>query len=269
MNAHERKLKAVILDWAGTIVDYGCCAPAAVFVEVFRRRGVTITMEQARGPMGMEKKAHIQALASAEPVAGLWRAAHGKPCSAADVEELFREFVPLQIACLGQYADLIPGTIEAVAEFRRRGLKIGTTTGYTREMLDVLLAEAARRGFTPDCAVAATEVPAGRPHPWMALEAAKRLEVYPMEAIVKIGDTSPDVQEGLNAGMWTIAVVKTGNEVGLTEVEVAALDPGDLAARIERARRRLCDAHYVVDSIADTPAVIDDINRRLERGERP
>lgn len=264
-------LKAVILDWAGTIVDYGCCAPAAVFVEVFRRKGVAITMEQARGPMGLHKRAHIEALAKVDPVASLWREAHGAPCGAGDVEEMFRDFVPLQMACLAQYADLIPGTLEAVGEFRRRGIKIGATTGYTREMLDVLLEEASRRGFTPDCAVSSTEVPAGRPHPWMCFEAAKRLELYPMEAFVKIGDTTPDVHEGLNAGMWTIAVAKTGNEVGLTEAEIAALDRPDLDERLERARRRLREAgaHYVVDSIADTPPVLDEINGRLARGERP
>ena len=66
-------LKAVILDWAGTVVDYGSCAPAGVFVEVFARHAVPITMQQARAPMGSEKRAHIAAVAAMPEVAEAWR----------------------------------------------------------------------------------------------------------------------------------------------------------------------------------------------------
>jgi len=269
--SYRGPLKAVILDWAGTTMDYGCYAPAVVFVEVFKRRQVPISVAEAREPMGAHKKVHIRKITQIEAVARRWDAAHGRPPAEADVEAMFQEFVPLQLACLADYADLIPGTLEALQEFRRRGLKIGSTTGYTGEMMALLQAEAKRRGYEPDATVCATDVPAGRPEPWMCLQNAQRLGVYPMEALVKVGDTLPDIEEGLNAGMWTVGLAKTGNELGLNESEVAALPPEVLKARLAVADRRLrqAGAHYVVDAIADVPAILDDIGARLARGERP
>ena len=262
-------LKAVILDWAGTTMDYGCYAPAVVFIEVFRRKGVNITMAQAREPMGAHKRVHISKISMIPEVAEKWKDVNGSPCSDADIEEMFQEFIPLQCDCLADYADLIPGTLEAVAEFRKRDLKIGSTTGYLLEMMDILLKEAADRGYEPDCSVCASEVPAGRPEPWMCLENAKRLCVFPMEAIVKVGDTLPDIEEGLNAGMWTIGLTKTGNEIGLTEEEINELSEEDFKNRMQRAYDRMFEsgAHYIVDTIADVPACLDEINQKLADGE--
>jgi len=269
--SYRGPLKAVILDWAGTTLDYGCFAPAVVFVEVFKRHGVAITTEQAREPMGAHKKVHIRMISEIEAVRSLWQDVHGGPPDEDDVEQMFRDFVPLQLDCLANYADLIPGTLEAVAEFRRRGLKIGSTTGYTTEMMEVLQEEARKRGYVPDSSVCAAEVPAGRPHPWMCLQNAINLQLYPMEAFVKVGDTLPDIAEGLNAGMWTIGLAKTGNELGLTEQEIAALEPQVLRGKLDRARQRFrqAGAHYVVDAIAEVSPVLDEINARLAHGERP
>ena len=264
-------LQAVILDWAGTTVDYGCMAPAAVFIETFWQRGVEVTMAQARAPMGMFKLDHIRAIAQMEPVAAQWQAVYGRPCSEADVEALYHDFQPLQLAVIAQYADVIPGTLEALLAFRQRGLKIGSTTGYTRTIMDQLAPLAAQRGYVPDAIVCADEVPAGRPQPWMMFQNALQLKVYPMTAIVKIGDTVPDIEEGLNAGTWTIGLVKTGNEIGLTEADVNALDSAALKARLEEGYARLyqAGAHYVVDGLADVVSVLEEIEARLAQGEGP
>ncbi len=264
-------VQAVILDWAGTTMDYGCCAPAVVFIEVYKRQGVEISMEEARQPMGAHKLTHIRAISRIPAVARRWQEKHGRPCTDDDAQAMFEQFVPLQLACLAQYADLIPGTLDVVAELRRQGIKIGSTTGYTGEMMELLLSEAARRGYQPDATVCATDVPAGRPEPWMCLQNARELGVYPMEACVKIGDTLPDVEEGLNAGMWTIGLAKSGNEVGVNEEDVAALPADELQARLDRAYSRMAGAgaHYVVDSIADVLPLIEQIGGRLANGERP
>jgi phosphonoacetaldehyde hydrolase len=269
--AYQGPLKAVLLDWAGTTMDYGCFAPAVVFMEVYKRKGVEISIEQAREPMGAHKKVHIREISRIEDVAKKWLQAHGRQPNEEDVEAMFQDFIPLQLQCLAQYADLIPGTLEAVAEMRRRGFKIGSTTGYTGEMMTLLQAEAKRRGYVPDSTVCATQVPAGRPAPYMCLLNAINLQVYPMEAMVKIGDTLPDMEEGLNAGMWTIGLAKTGNEMGLTERQIETLDPEVRRARLERAYKRMhqTGAHYVVDGIADVMPVLDQINARLVAGERP
>jgi len=269
--SYRGPLKAVILDWAGTTMDYGCFAPAVVFIEVYKRKGVDITIEESRGPMGAHKKVHIREISQTETVAKKWEKVHGQRPTEKDVEEMFVEFVPLQLQCLADYADLIPGTLETIAEYRKRGLKIGSSTGYTGEMMDLLQGEAKKRGYEPDASVCATQVPAGRPHPWMCVQNAVELEIYPFESIVKIGDTIPDIDEGINAGMWTIGLALTGNEMGMTEAEVKACDSAVLETKLVKAYKRMAQAgaHYVVDSIADTIPLLDDINARLARGERP
>jgi phosphonoacetaldehyde hydrolase len=269
--SYRGPLKAVLLDWAGTTMDYGCMAPAVVFMEVYRRKGVNITIDQAREPMGAHKRVHIQQIAKIPAVAEQWKEIHRKPIAEEDIDALFADFIPLQLDCLADYADLIPGTLEAMADFRKRGLKVGSTTGYTHEMMVLLQDEAKKRGYVPDSTVCATDVPAGRPHPWMCLKNAFDLGIYPMEAFVKVGDTLPDIAEGLNAGMWTIGLAKTGNELGYMEKDLATLDPAVYDYRIKRAYTRMAQAgaHYVVDGIDEVPPLLDEINERLKRGERP
>src|SRR5262245_771171 len=260
--SYRGPLKAVLLDWAGTTMDYGCKAPAVVFQEVYKRQGVEITMEEAREPMGAHKRVHISQISKNENVAKRWQQKHGRKPSEADVDAMFKDFIPLQLACLADYADLIPGTLEAGEDFRAHGLKLGSTTGYTEEMMDLLQSEAKKRGYKPDATVCATQVPAGRPHPFMCLQNAILLQTYPLESFVKVGDTLPDIEEGLNAGMWTIGLALTGNEMGLTEEQLDALDPEVREMKLARAYKRMqqTGAHYVVDSIGDVPPLLDQIN---------
>ena len=268
---YKGRLKAIILDWAGTTMDYGCYAPAVVFVEVFKRKGVPITMAEAREPMGAHKRVHIAAISKIAAVAERWRKTHGRDCTDKDIDAMFTEFVPLQLACLASYAELVPGCLESVAAFRARGLKIGSTTGYLSDMMALLLDEAKKRGYEPDSTVCAGQVPFGRPEPWMCLENAKNLRIFPLESIVKVGDTLPDIHEGLNAGMWSVGLAKTGNEMGMNLAEIESLAPDEYKRRLARAydRMRAAGAHYVVDSIADVAPVLDQIDARLARGERP
>ena len=264
-------IRAVVLDWAGTAVDYGCIGPVAVFIEVFKRRGVQVTTAEARGPMGLMKKDHVRSMCQSESVASKWQQVHGRPPDENDVEAMYAEVEPLLVSSVARYADPIPGLSEALAAFRKNDIRIGSTTGYTAPMMDVLTPQARRRGYTPDSIVCPSHVPAGRPYPWMCYQNAINLQVYPMEAMVKIGDTISDIHEGLNAGMWTIAVSKTGNELGLTEAEVTALQPGDLKKRLDAIEKRFrkAGAHHVVESVEQCPPFIAAINVRLARGERP
>jgi phosphonoacetaldehyde hydrolase len=269
--SYRGPLKAILLDWAGTTMDYGCYAPAVVFMQVYERKGVPISMDEARAPMGAHKKVHLRKISQQEAVRERWTQTHGRAPNEDDVEAMFQDFVPLQMNVLAEYADLIPGTLDAVREFRARSFKIGSTTGYTREMMGLLQSEAAKRGYVPDSTVCATDVPEGRPAPYMCLQNMLNLQVYPPEAIVKVDDTLPGIEEGLNAGMWTIGLAKTGNEIGLNAQEIAQLPSDELHARLQRAYTRMAQtgAHYVVDGIWDVPAVLDEIGARLRRGERP
>ena len=93
------------------------------------------------------------------------------------------------IAAITTHADPIPGLLPFVDGLRKRHIKIGSCTGYTAPMMAVLVPEAAKRGYSPDCAVCSSDVPAGRPFPWMCYQNAIRLQVFPLESMVKIGDT--------------------------------------------------------------------------------
>lgn len=264
-------IQAVILDWAGTTQDHGVYAPAVVFIEVFRKWGVEITMEEARRPMGLFKLDHIRVIAKMPEVAARWKAAHGHEPTEEDVQAMFRDFQPMQVAAMARYAQLIPGTVETVDEMKRRGYKIGSTTGFMRAAADVAMSEAARQGYVPDATVCADEVPAGRPEPWMVLRNMELLRVFPPAAVVKIGDTKIDIDEGLNAGTWTIGLSRTGNYVGLTADELTELPLEqrlELVVTADDLLRRQ-GAHYVVETISDVIPCLDDIERRLCRGERP
>ncbi|MBI1734813.1 MAG: phosphonoacetaldehyde hydrolase [Candidatus Rokubacteria bacterium] len=268
---YRGRARAVVLDWAGTTMDFGCVAPAVVFVKVFERAGVPITMDEARAPMGAHKRVHIRKITELDSVRSRWVAAHGRPPDDTDVTRMFAEFVPLQLECLSRYSALIPGTLDTVAALRARGIKIGSTTGYLREMMEVNLRDAKRQGYEPDATVCASDVPAGRPEPYMCLQNVIHLQVSPVEACIKIDDTVPGIEEGLNAGMWTIGLAISGNEVGLSLGEWTALSAAEQQSRRERAsdRMRRAGAHHVVDTIADVLPCVDDIEARLGRGDRP
>jgi len=264
-------IEAVLLDWAGTTMDFGCMAPAVVFVQVYERQKVPITMEEARAPMGAHKKVHIEKISQLDAVRRRWQEIRGRPPNDDDVNAMFAEFVPLQLACLSQYSKLIPGTLEVVAELRKRGSKIGSTTGYLSEMMKINREDAKRQGYEPDSTVCASDVPAGRPYPYMCLQNAINLQVTTVQSCVKVDDTVPGVEEGLNAGMWTVGLAVSGNEVGLPLEQWEGLPEREKALKRARAYARMhqCGAHYVVDTIADLLPCIDDIQARIRRGETP
>jgi phosphonoacetaldehyde hydrolase len=264
-------LKAVVLDWAGTTVDFGCMAPVATFVRAFVDTGVPISVEEARAPMGMPKWNHIQAITLSEPVAARWEAVHGRRPDDSDVDKLYQRFLPLQVQTVERHSDVIAGVVETVAALRARGISIASTTGYPREVMDVVVRVAKEQGYAPDATVCAGETPAGRPGPFMALQALIRLSISPVESVVKIGDTGVDIEEGLNGGMWSVGVAVTGNEVGLTAFEYAALAAEDQSRLARTATDRLlaAGAHYVVDSLAAVLPVIETIEARLAAGEKP
>jgi phosphonoacetaldehyde hydrolase len=269
--SYRGRIQAVLLDWAGTTMDFGCMAPAVVFVEVFKRQGVPITMEEARAPMGAHKRVHIQKITQLDSVRKRWQERHRRLPGEADVDAMFADFVPLQVQCLSDYSKLIPGTLPIVKALRRRGCRIGSTTGYTTEMMKINLEDAARQGYVPDSTVCASDVPAGRPYPFMCLQNVINLGVSPVEACVKIDDTRPGIDEGLNAGMWTIGLAISGNEIGLSLKDWRKVPKADQERMRQGAYARMYQsgAHYVVDTIADILPCLDEIEVRLARGERP
>ena len=264
-------IQAVILDWAGTTVDFGSLAPVAALQLAFGASGVPITAAEARAQMGVLKKDQIRFICAGDRVSAEWTSRHGQPPCEEDVERIFNDFLPKQSEILAQYSQPIPGVCETVEAWKAAGLRIGSTTGYTRALLDVVLPAAAKLGYAPDASVTPDEVGGGRPKPFMCYRNAILLGVFPLWRCVKIGDTPSDVAEGLNAGMWTIALTATGNEIGLSREGWEALPPEEQDARQQSAAGRLLDAgaHYTVPSLADCTEILTEIERRIEAGDKP
>jgi phosphonoacetaldehyde hydrolase len=264
-------VQAVILDWAGTTVDFGSLAPVGALQRAFLAAGVPISPAEARAQMGVLKKDQIRFICQGERVSAEWTAIHGQPPTERDVERIFEDFIPKQAEILAEYSAPIAGTPETVAAWRAGGLRIGSTTGYTRALLDMVMAPAARAGYAPDATVTPDEVGGGRPMPFMCYRNAILLGVFPLWRCVKIGDTPADIAEGLNAGMWTIALTETGNEIGLPLNQWMALAPEERASRRQTAARRLMEAgaHYTAASLADCTDLLFEIERRLAAGEKP
>ncbi len=252
------KFKAAVFDWAGTVVDYGSFAPMGAFQRAFAKFGIDVTIEEARAPMGKPKWDHVHAMLSAPRVAAQWQEKCGHAPTNADVDDVYKVFVPMNEDIVADYATLVPGTREMVEELRAMGLKIGSTTGYTRSIMAHVLPVAAEQGFAPDNLVCADDLPEGRPGPLGMYKCMIDLVVYPPETIVKVDDTVPGIGEGVAAGCLTVGVTLSGNAVGLTPEEVAALPEPERAARREAAAKSLLDAgaDYVIDTVADLPALL-------------
>ena len=260
-------IKLVVTDLAGTTMDYGSCAPAGAFAELFSRHGIEATQAQAREPMGMHKRDHIRIMTNMPEISKQWEAKFGAAPTEKDVEDLFNEFIPMQTECLPNFNNIIPGVVETATKLRERGIKIAATTGYNVEMMNMVLTGAKEFGFQPDVAFSAAEVPAGRPAPWLIYRGMEATGVYPTESVVKIGDTVSDVEAGLNAGVWSIGVTRTGNMLGLPFEEAQALPADEMEQRLADAKQRLedCGAHYVVESFSEIFSCIDDIESRLSK----
>lgn len=255
---YGEKIKAVVFDWAGTTVDYGCFAPLNVFIEIFKRRGIDVTMEEARKPMGKLKIDHIREMCEMDRIKNIWVENFGGFPTEEDVNKLYAEFEPMLFETLEEYTTPIPHVVETIEKLRKNGLKIGSTTGYTREMMNIVEPNAAKKGYSPDFLVTPSEVSQGRPYPWMCYKNAEALGVSPMSAMVKVGDTLSDVKEGINAGMWSVAVIKGSSELGLTQEEVENMDKEELKIKMEAVSKKFKEAgaHFVIETMAELEDVL-------------
>ncbi len=260
----KKQVRAVVLDWAGTMIDYGSLAPAKVFQKVFADAGVQISIAEAREPMGMAKREHIQAIMANADLAKRWQQATGAAANEADIDRLYENFLPLQSEVISQYCDLIPGAIETFHWCQDHDIRVASTTGYTRSIMDVVTRIAADKGYSPEVVLCADDAEFGRPAPWLIFECARRFNVYPMDSIVKVDDTVVGIEAGVNAGAWSVGVALSGNLMGRTEQELSDLEPAELLRLKNESTRVLkaAGAHFVIDSIADLPQVIGEINSR-------
>lgn len=251
-------LKAVVFDWAGTMIDFGSRAPVVALCRAFAAEGVPVEEAEARADMGRAKRDHIRALLAQPRIAAAWADRHGAaPCEAAG-DRIFAAIEPMMREAARACAALIPGAAAIAGRLQAAGVPVGSCTGYTRAMMADILPRAAEQGYRPDMLVCAGDTPMGRPSPLMLWKNLVELGAWPADACVKVDDAEVGIAEGRAAGVWTIGVAASGNGVGLSQSALAALSAEDRAARIAAARAalRAAGAHVVIDSVADLPAAL-------------
>ncbi|XP_041452828.1 phosphonoacetaldehyde hydrolase-like isoform X2 [Lytechinus variegatus] len=271
---HEYRgpVKLVIFDWAGTVVDCGVFAPVQAFTNVFAREGIDVLVDEVRAPMGAHKRVHISRMVQMDRIAATWKAKKGEAPNEDDVERMYRNFLPEQIKALESHANMITGIPDTIRQLREDyGIRIGTSTGFTSEIMEHLTPRAAQLGFDPEFVATSDLVKEARPTPSLIFLNMINLNVHPVQAVVKVDDTITGITAGLAAGCWTVGVARTGNYMSATEDELSNMDKGIHDERLKKAYKILIDsgAHYVIDSVNDIVPVINDINRRLALGEKP
>ena len=245
-------LQGVLLDWAGTMIDFGSLAPVEVVRAVFQEFGIEVSEPEARQPMGKAKIDHLREVFAIPRIADLWKRIHGRPYDETNVQEMYHRFLALQKSVLAKHSELIPGAIPFFQFLRSRNIKVGSTTGYTRELMEVVLPIAKAAGYSPDTTICSDEVAAGRPAPWSNFRAAEKLGIYPMSKILIVDDSIAGIQAGKNSGCISVAVTTTGNPVGLSLDSFQKSEPDFIRSLHQKAEAEFyaAGADLVVESVA-------------------
>ena len=257
------QITTLILDWAGTTVDFGCFAPVDAFITAFEAFGISPTMEETRAPMGLPKRAHIEKMLSGDRLSVLWEEQYGCAFTQEDIDRIYAEFEPALFSTLDKHTDVVPDVLEAVAESRYMGIRIGSTTGYTKAMMEVVAPAARAAGYAPDSLVCPEDVAGiGRPFPYMLWRNLGLLGTESIHHVIKVGDTAADIEEGRNAGCISVGVIKGSSMLGLSLDEYESVAEVERIALNDIAHKKYLDAgaDYVLNSISDLTSLIKRIN---------
>jgi phosphonoacetaldehyde hydrolase len=262
-------VKAVVFDWAGTMVDFGCMAPVRALIEVFAEEGIVLSDAEARADMGKAKLDHLRALLAEPAIAARWTALKAAAPIGADVTRLYARLEPAMQASAAKSAELIPGAAATVAELRALGVRIGSGTGYTRQMMAPILPRAAEQGYAPDALVCAGETPSGRPAPLMTWKALIELDAWPAGACIKVDDAPVGIEEGKLAGCWSVGLAASGNGMGLSRDAYLSLAPRERAERLvaSEAALRAAGADFVIEDVSQLMPVVREIAARISAQE--
>ncbi len=262
----SKSIKAVIFDWAGTMIDFGCMAPVKAFIGAFEEKNIHITLEEAREPMGLAKRDHVKAILSGERVKNEWIKLHGSLPTESDIDEIYHIVTPKMMLEIENNSEPIEGIIEIIEKLKSHGIKIGSTTGYIDIMMEKIIPAAAAKGLIVDSAINSSDCKEGRPSPFMIFRNMENLGIYDVCEVLKVGDTVADVGEGVNAGAWTAAVVCSGNEIGLPQSKFNDLSEDAKNQMVNTASEKLkiAGANYIINNMDELFSVIEDINNKLK-----
>lgn len=258
-------ISAIIFDWAGTTVDFGCFAPVQAFINAFEKYGITPTIEEVRKPMGMLKKEHIKTMMHMERIHRKWMLIYGKDFTEEDIDDVYRTSELSILNILADFADPKPYVVETVNKLRNMGIKIGSTTGYTDEMMNVVVPLAKQKGYSPDCWFSAESVDnIGRPYPYMIFKNMETLKIPAVKNAVKVGDTVADIKEGKAAGVISVGVIEGSSVMALSENEYNILDNKQKMQICNKVKKIFldCGADHVITNMLELPDLITSLNSK-------
>jgi len=264
-------LKAVIFDWAGTVVDFGSLCPVRAFQAAFSAKGIKVSPDDICRFMGVHKREHVRSVLSLPANLDQWQKAFGGNPSDGDVDILHDLAEVQMLESIERHALPTPHLQIALKAVRKSGLKIGSTTGYISPLMQRLVPAAKKNGFSPDFWVASDQVPQGRPWPWMIFKNMEHLQICPPSSVVKVGDTVADIKEANNAGSWAVGVVESSSLIGLNEAEFNATSPGERTKLTRHAAAKLSEAgaHFVIQNLSELTDILEQIETRSAKGQMP
>lgn len=259
----EQKIEAVIFDWAGTTVDFGCFAPVQAFISAFEEFGITPTVEEVRKPMGMLKRDHIKTMMNMERIHEEWIRIYGKDFTEEDVDKVYEESEKSILKILKNFAQPKPYVLDTIKTLREMGVKIGSTTGYTDEMMAIVVPKAKENGYEPDYWISPNSVEnLGRPYPYMIFKNLQELKVSSVKNVVKVGDTVSDIKEGMAAGVITVGVVEGSSVMALSEEQYQTLSDSEKEEICEAVEKiyKEAGADYIIRNMSELPSLIEKLS---------
>ncbi|MFH4906660.1 phosphonoacetaldehyde hydrolase [Staphylococcus cohnii] len=257
------KITGIIMDWAGTTIDFGCFAPVNVFVDIFKDVGIKVTIEESREPMGMLKRDHIKAMTEMPRIQKEWENKFENLPTESDIDHLYAQFEKMLMKNLKSFTDPLPNVVNTIQSLQDEGYLIGSTTGYTKKMMEIVIPEAEKKGYVPNSIVTAEQVGGyGRPYPYMIFENMQQLKLTSVKEVMKVGDTIADIREANNAGVIAVGVVKGSSIVGLNEQQWDVLTDNEREVYIEKATNifKQNNADYILEDITQLPQLLKRLN---------
>lgn len=274
------KVENIILDFSGTCVDSFTLAPAIAFVEVFKKYNINICIKEAvKKPMGLYKFDHIKYILNMEDVKRQWFKEYNRETTDNDLNNIYKDFIKLQIEVLPNYCKPLPKVVETMNILRKNNIKFGGCSGFSREMINTILKNTSDKGLFFESTFLADDINdekkiflGGRPYPFMIYQNLFNLENKNISQCIKVDDSAVGIEEGLAANCWTVGISNYSNYINVNSVEeFSQMSELEKKERKEYSKKKLIESgcHYVIGEFDELIYVVDDINNRLENGERP
>jgi len=211
-----KSVRGVVFDLAGTLIDTGCQAPVHAMTAAFAKNGLIVTDKIVREDMGLPKRAHIMAILDKPAMKTQWECLFNNQPRKVDVDRIYQSTNQELKRVVANYSKPTPFAIELLYYLQANGIHIGITTGYSREIINVLGDQLHKSGIIYNNLVCADEVKNPRPKAGMINKIFDDWEIYNFghHRFIKIGDTIADIQEAHAAGITCCQVIDTCSDLG-------------------------------------------------------